>query len=211
MGEGWFEPTFEHRGGGTARFDALEAPWHTARDRPRQLRAVTAFTHLFEPLQIRGLQTKNRVLMPALGTQMGQGGRVSRRQIDYYAARARGGAGLIVTEAMAVHPSDTTRFNAVDRGYVVSKLRDLDVRLVSVGSLGGVSGGRATVEHEGWPIGVDAVAAVVVVEKAEADTTLAREVRALSGALDVRLIGDRHSPRRALEAVHDGFRLGTEI
>ena len=75
---------------------------------------MSGFSHLFQPLKIRGMQTPNRVLMPAMGSQMGQGGKVSETQINYYAARARGGVGLIITEAMSVHPSDTTRFNAVN-------------------------------------------------------------------------------------------------
>ncbi len=62
-----------------------------------------SYRHVFEPGSIGKLQLRNRIAMPAMGTNMfDAGGRISRRQIDYYAERAKGGAGLIITEATAV-------------------------------------------------------------------------------------------------------------
>ena len=56
---------------------------------------------LFEPGKIGKMTTKNRIVMAAMGTWLTEmDGRVSEREIDYYVARAKGGVGLIVTEAV---------------------------------------------------------------------------------------------------------------
>ncbi|MDP6347178.1 MAG: hypothetical protein QGF81_02270, partial [Dehalococcoidia bacterium] len=54
---------------------------------------------LFSPMRIGGLELKNRVVMPPMGTNLGdKEGLATQRTIDYYRARAEGGAGLIVVE-----------------------------------------------------------------------------------------------------------------
>ena len=63
------------------------------------------FKHLFTPIKIGTLEVRNRIVMPPM--HMGYGdmdGTVTQRYRDYYEARAKGGAGLIITEATAVHP-----------------------------------------------------------------------------------------------------------
>jgi 2,4-dienoyl-CoA reductase-like NADH-dependent reductase (Old Yellow Enzyme family) len=61
---------------------------------------------LFEPIKIRGLQLKNRLVMPAMVTNYGhEDGTVSDRLIAYHVARAKGGFGLNITENFAVQPS----------------------------------------------------------------------------------------------------------
>ena len=51
---------------------------------------------LFEPGKIGSLSIKNRIMRPALiRGLMEPDGRLSQRAIDYYVARAKGGAGLI--------------------------------------------------------------------------------------------------------------------
>jgi 2-enoate reductase len=58
---------------------------------------------LFEQGKIGKLLLKNRIIMEAMGTRLEEpDGRLSERDIDYYVARARGGAGLIITAASAV-------------------------------------------------------------------------------------------------------------
>lgn len=57
------------------------------------------FSKLFEPGFIGTLRVKNRIIMAPMVTHyITKEGGVSERQIDYYAARAKGGAGVIVTE-----------------------------------------------------------------------------------------------------------------
>lgn len=63
------------------------------------------FPRLFEPLDIRGMRLKNRLVMAPMDTNYAAvGGQVNDRLIDYYAARARGGVGMITVEATAVIP-----------------------------------------------------------------------------------------------------------
>jgi len=59
---------------------------------------MQTFKHLFSPGRIGPLEIKNRIVMNAMGTLLeNKDGSVSDRLIDYYEARAKGGAGLIVT------------------------------------------------------------------------------------------------------------------
>ena len=62
----------------------------------------TQFKKLLEPAQIGQIRLKNRIVMPPMGTGFAaEQGYVSQRLIDYYEARARGGAGLIIIEVTA--------------------------------------------------------------------------------------------------------------
>ena len=57
------------------------------------------FTRLFEPGKIGTIAVKNRIIMPPCGTHYSSlDGFVTDRQAAYYEERAKGGAGLIVTE-----------------------------------------------------------------------------------------------------------------
>ena len=58
-----------------------------------------SYDKLFEPGMIGGLEIKNRIVMPAMGCSLAEStGEAGARMIKYYADRARGGAGLIITE-----------------------------------------------------------------------------------------------------------------
>lgn len=62
---------------------------------------------LWRPALIGGVEVKNRVLIPAHQTHFSleEHDLVGERYIAYMEARARGGAGLLVVEAGAIHPS----------------------------------------------------------------------------------------------------------
>ena len=63
------------------------------------------YPHLFSEGRIGEVTIPNRVVMPAMGTVLcASDGEVTDHQIAYYEERARGGAGLIVTEIIAVEP-----------------------------------------------------------------------------------------------------------
>jgi 2,4-dienoyl-CoA reductase-like NADH-dependent reductase (Old Yellow Enzyme family)/thioredoxin reductase len=65
-----------------------------------------ALDHLFHEGRIGGLLLKNRVIMPAMASLLpDKGGLVSERLITYHAARAKGGCGMNIVEATAVHPT----------------------------------------------------------------------------------------------------------
>lgn len=61
-----------------------------------------SLTRLFERTEIGSMKLKNRIVMPAMGTNMSDGGYVNRRILDHYEARARGGAGMIIVEVTGV-------------------------------------------------------------------------------------------------------------
>ncbi|MBL0714723.1 MAG: FAD-dependent oxidoreductase [Desulfosarcina sp.] len=50
---------------------------------------------LFEPLRINGLEIKNRIYMPAMHLGMAVNYKITDQLVDFYTARARGGAGCI--------------------------------------------------------------------------------------------------------------------
>ncbi len=53
-------------------------------------------TKLFEPISIGPMSLSNRVVMTAMHLNYTPNGEVTDRFIDFYATRARGGAGLII-------------------------------------------------------------------------------------------------------------------
>ncbi|MFC2001003.1 FAD-dependent oxidoreductase [Chloroflexota bacterium] len=69
------------------------------------------FERLFEAGKIGSLELKNRIVMSPMFTQLGEKeGTVTDAHVDYYAERARGGAGLIATEAAFVLPRQNRIF-----------------------------------------------------------------------------------------------------
>lgn len=69
---------------------------------------ATDITTLFSPLQINGLTVENRIAMAPMTRYFSPGGVPGPDVADYYARRAAGGVGLIVTEGTLVgHPSVT--------------------------------------------------------------------------------------------------------
>lgn len=66
----------------------------------------TRFDPLFAPLKLGGKTAPNRFVFAAHQTNFAIHNRLTERHAAYYQARAAGGAGLIVLEPSAVHPSD---------------------------------------------------------------------------------------------------------
>jgi len=64
---------------------------------------------LFSPLRLGGLTLNNRIVSTAHSTGLSDGTRLGDRVIAYYAARARGGVGLIITGSTSVHPTSTSK------------------------------------------------------------------------------------------------------
>jgi 2,4-dienoyl-CoA reductase-like NADH-dependent reductase (Old Yellow Enzyme family) len=57
---------------------------------------------LFTPATLAGKPLKNRIVHASMTTRMGEKGRVTQRQTNYYANRAKGGAAMIVTEPLSM-------------------------------------------------------------------------------------------------------------
>ena len=64
------------------------------------------FKYLFSPLKIGQVVVPNRISFSAHLTNFAEFCLPTERHAHYYAARARGGTGLIVTEELSVHPTD---------------------------------------------------------------------------------------------------------
>lgn len=61
------------------------------------------YPHIFEPMTIRQMTVKNRVVMTPMGTNFGeQNGEMSFLHINYYEQRAKGGTGLLIVENASV-------------------------------------------------------------------------------------------------------------
>src|SRR5438067_5388221 len=75
------------------------------------------YDRLFQPLKIGQREAGNRILFGSHTTNLARHNLLSQRHADYYAARAAGGAGIIVLEEHIVHPSDMPYESAV-LGYL---------------------------------------------------------------------------------------------
>jgi 2,4-dienoyl-CoA reductase-like NADH-dependent reductase (Old Yellow Enzyme family)/thioredoxin reductase len=64
------------------------------------------YEKLFQPLVIGPRQATNRIIFGSHTTNFARGNQLSQQHARYYAARAEGGAGIIVLEEHIVHPSD---------------------------------------------------------------------------------------------------------
>lgn len=63
------------------------------------------FPKLLSPIKIGNMEVKNRFVVPPMGTNYANpDGSVSEQLVDYYAARAKGGFGLIIVEVTAIDP-----------------------------------------------------------------------------------------------------------
>jgi len=63
------------------------------------------YAPLWEPLQVGSVTLKNRVVVTAHALQYAVDNLMTQQSVDYYEERAKGGAGLILTEAQAVLPN----------------------------------------------------------------------------------------------------------
>jgi mycofactocin system FadH/OYE family oxidoreductase 2 len=64
------------------------------------------YRYLFSPLQLGPVTVRNRVVFSAHLTNYAEDGLPTEQHAQYYAARAQGGAGLIITEEHSTHPTD---------------------------------------------------------------------------------------------------------
>jgi 2,4-dienoyl-CoA reductase (NADPH2) len=60
------------------------------------------FFKLFTPFKIRNMTLSNRIVMPALNLNLADKGFVTKRLIDFYVERAKGGAGMLIVGGCAV-------------------------------------------------------------------------------------------------------------
>jgi 2,4-dienoyl-CoA reductase-like NADH-dependent reductase (Old Yellow Enzyme family)/thioredoxin reductase len=66
---------------------------------------MSTLSHILSPLKIKSMELANRVVMPPMGTNLGNAdGTVSAENIAYLKRRAKGQPGLLITEITGVHP-----------------------------------------------------------------------------------------------------------
>lgn len=66
---------------------------------------VSRMGSLFKPIKVGKMELRNRLVMPPMNTNFAtDDGSVTKRTIEYYRERARGGVGLVIVEGAFVHP-----------------------------------------------------------------------------------------------------------
>ncbi|MEG1292001.1 MAG: FAD-dependent oxidoreductase, partial [Lachnospiraceae bacterium] len=98
------------------------------------------YKHLFEPLKIKDLELKNRIILPAMGTKFANKDRtVSQQLINYHVARAKGGTALNMVEVCSVHPESSPRkFLAIGEDRYIPGLKSLTDAIHEAGGKAGL-------------------------------------------------------------------------
>ncbi len=99
-----------------------------------------AFNRLFSPIKIKGLELKNRIVFPAMGTKMPTEDKfVTQQLIDYQVARVKGGCGLNFTEVCSVYSKAAPKkFLAISEDKYVPGLKKLAEAIHEAGGKAGV-------------------------------------------------------------------------
>lgn len=116
-----------------------------------------AFNSLFSPIKIRGMELKNRIVFPAMGTKMPTADKyVTDQIIDYHVERVLGGCGLNFTEVCGVHdPSTPAHFLSIGDDKYIPKLKELSDAIHDAGGKSGIQlwqGGMATASYQNHDI-----------------------------------------------------------
>ena len=80
-----------------------------------------AFPTLFSPLRLGPATSRNRVMRVATTSNLAEKNRVGERMLAFYRTVAEGGAGVVVSEAVRLHPADSVVPAAIplfDRGVI---------------------------------------------------------------------------------------------
>ncbi|MEX1243814.1 MAG: FAD-dependent oxidoreductase, partial [Thermoanaerobaculia bacterium] len=83
---------------------------------------MNRYPHLFSALRIGNVTVRNRIMQTAHVKLFAADGVDSQRNVDYQVARARGGAGLLITGNRVVHPTSTTGFPRVSWAFLPEAL-----------------------------------------------------------------------------------------
>ncbi len=95
---------------------------------------MTVASALFTPLRLRGMTLPNRLVLPAMVTRLsGEDGHVNDDVRARYVRFAKGGVGLIVIEAMAVHSAKSGPLLRISSDDFVPGLADLAARCRDAG------------------------------------------------------------------------------
>jgi 2,4-dienoyl-CoA reductase-like NADH-dependent reductase (Old Yellow Enzyme family)/thioredoxin reductase len=164
--------------------------------------------HLFRPIKIRNTVIRNRIVQSAHITGYVENGLPSDRHVRYYEARAKGGIGLIITEAVAVSPLTDVRPDIACRGWAegfTDRARKVTDAIHAQGAKavlqlahgGSVMSGYYTWKHSEAPSGIPAVAG------------LAGEVPSAMSVEEIQAVVKQHAAvaLKGKEAGYDGVEL----
>lgn len=98
------------------------------------------YEKLFTPIKIRGLELKNRIILPAMGTKFsGKTSYVTDQLIDYHVARVKGGSALNIVEVSSVHtPSAPRGFLSISEDKYIPGYRRLTDAIHEAGGKAGI-------------------------------------------------------------------------
>ena len=88
------------------------------------------YPHLFSPLQIGPVTARNRIMQTAHVKLFTTDGIDSQRNVAYQVARAKGGAGLLITGNRLIHPTSTTGMARFAYQYLKGAL-EIDRKMTS--------------------------------------------------------------------------------
>ena len=121
------------RGDGASGIERRDIPPYgraaTPRERRRQL-VSERYPHLFSPLQIGPVTARNRIMQTAHVKLFTDDGIDSLRNVAYQVARAKGGAGLLITGNRLIHPTSTTGMPRFAYQYLKGAL-EIDRKMTS--------------------------------------------------------------------------------
>lgn len=96
------------------------------------------YTNIFSPLEIRGMNLRNRIVMPPIGSNFASvNGEVTEEMMKYYELRAKGGTALIIVENACIdYPMGTngTKQLRIDNLQFVPGLYELVERIHDYGA-----------------------------------------------------------------------------
>jgi 2,4-dienoyl-CoA reductase-like NADH-dependent reductase (Old Yellow Enzyme family) len=103
---------------------------------------MTDYPMLFQPLDLAGHTLRNRICLPATVTNLAHNNRITEGYKNFLIERAKGGAGMLVTEVIAVDPNAIAQQGIVtgfdtanDAGFADLATRIRDEGAVLVGQL----------------------------------------------------------------------------
>ena len=95
---------------------------------------------LFSPIKIRGMELKNRIILPAMGTKFSQKASfVTEQLINYHVARVEGGCGLNIVEVSSIHtPSAPRGFLSISEDAYIPGMKKLTDAIHDAGGKAGI-------------------------------------------------------------------------
>ncbi|MEW5784930.1 MAG: FAD-dependent oxidoreductase [Bacillota bacterium] len=164
------------------------------------------YRHLLAPGKIGGMELRNRVVMPPMGTNYADlDGFVTEQLIDYYRARAEGGVGLIIVEVAAVAPEGKAikRQLGIWADKFIPGLRALAGAIKSHGAKAAIQLHHAGRQTSSQNTGLQPVAPSEIACPVCRETPRILSVEAIGGLVEA--FG--HAARRAREAGFDAVEI----